>query len=104
MLLKRFAPLLRVKAMPPFSPLPPMPPSPATVPPPVPVLPVPPLAPTVPASPKIVLLTLPFPAWRVPLTTEMMELLLVLVMFPEKRTTKEPVGSKTSEAALVTFP
>jgi len=81
-----------------------MPPSPATVPPPVPVLPVPPLVPPVPASPKIVLLTLPFPAWRVPLTTEMMELLLVLVMFPEKRMTKEPVGSKTREAALVTFP
>jgi hypothetical protein len=34
----------------------------------------------------------------------MVELLLVLVMFPEKRTIEEPVGSKTSEAALVTFP
>jgi hypothetical protein len=58
----------------------------------------------VPALPKIELLALPSPAWRVPLTTEMIELLLVLVMFPEKRMTKEPVGSKTREAALVTFP
>jgi hypothetical protein len=58
----------------------------------------------VPAPPKIVLPALPFPSWSVPLTTEMMELLLVLVMFPEKRLTKEPVGSKTREAALVTFP
>jgi hypothetical protein len=54
--------------------------------------------------PVIVLLALPFPAWRVPLTTEMVELLLVLVMFPEKRMIEEPEGSKTSEAALVTFP
>jgi hypothetical protein len=78
-LLKRFAPLVRVKAMPAFSPV-------------LAVLPV------------IVLLTLPSPSCRVPLSTEMMELLLVLVMFPEKRRTKEPVGSKTREAALVTFP
>jgi hypothetical protein len=82
-------------------PLPPVPPEPPNWP---PELPVAPLVPPVPAYPKIVLLTLPFPACRVPLTTEMMELLLVLVMFPEKRLTKEPVGSKTREAALVTFP
>jgi hypothetical protein len=29
---------------------------------------------------------------------------LVLVMFPEKRMIEEPEGSKTREAALVTFP
>jgi hypothetical protein len=54
--------------------------------------------------PKIELLSPPSPAWRVPLTTEMMELLLVLIIIPEKRLTKEPVGSKTREAALFTFP
>jgi hypothetical protein len=91
MLLKRFAPLVRIKAMPPFMPLPPE-------------LPVAPLVPPVPAYPKIVLLTLPFPACRVPLTTEIVDAAVVLAMFPEKRLTKEPVGSKTREAALVTFP
>jgi hypothetical protein len=58
----------------------------------------------VPAYPKIVLLTLPFPACRVPLTTEIVDAAVVLAMFPEKRTIEEPVGSKTREAALVTFP
>jgi hypothetical protein len=40
----------------------------------------------------------------VPLTTEMMELLLVLVIFPEKRVIEEAEGSKTSEAPLLTLP
>jgi hypothetical protein len=40
----------------------------------------------------------------VPLTTEIVEAELVLVMFPKKRTLEEPVGSKIREAPLLTFP
>ena len=91
MLLKRFASFVTVRAVPPSPPVPPGAPSDDD-------------APVNPANPTIRLVSTPSPTWRVPLTTEMMELLLVLVIFPEKRTIEEPVGSKTSEPALVTFP
>ena len=91
MLLKRFAPLVTVRAVPPSPPAPPGAPSDDD-------------APVNPANPTIRLVPTPFPTWRVPLTTEMMELLLVLVIFPEKRVIEEADGSKISEAPLLTLP